>query len=59
MIVKAFHGRGIVGHWNGVTVALNTSAKVELGDRVTFAYSGTTDAGIPRCPSFIALRNYE
>jgi hypothetical protein len=26
---------------------------------VSFAYSGTTDAGIPRCPSFIALRNYE
>jgi len=59
MIVHGFHGRGIIGDWNGITVKLNTAAKVELGDRVTFAYSGTTDSGIPRCPSFIALRDYE
>ena len=59
MIVKGFHGRGIVGDWCGVTVKLNTGEKVELGDRVTFAFSGVTDNGIPRCPSFIALRDYE
>jgi hypothetical protein len=52
-------GRGIIGDWNGTTVKLNTSAKVELGDRVTFAFSGVTDNGIPRCPSFVALRDYE
>ena len=59
MIVHGFHGRGIVGDWCGVTVKLNTGEKVELGDRVTFAFSGVTDNGIPRCPSFIALRDYE
>jgi DNA ligase-1 len=59
MIVHGFHGKGIIGDWNGVTVKLNTGEKVELGDRVTFAFSGMTDSGIPRCPSFIALRDYE
>jgi DNA ligase-1 len=59
MIVHGFHGKGIIGDWNGVTVKLNTGEKVELGDRVTFAFSGVTDSGIPRCPSFIALRDYE
>lgn len=59
MIVHGFHGKGIVGDWNGVTVKLNTAAKVELGDRVTFAFSGVHDSGIPRCPSFVAIRDYE
>ena len=59
MIVHGFHGRGIIGDWCGVTVKLNTGEKVELGDRVTFAFIGVTDNGIPRCPSFIALRDYE
>jgi DNA ligase-1 len=59
MIVHGFHGKGIVGDWCGVTVALNTAAKVELGDRVTFAFSGVHDSGIPRCPSFVAVRDYE
>jgi hypothetical protein len=53
------HGRGIIGDWCGVTVKLNTGERVELGDRVTFAFSGVTDNGIPRCPSFVALRDYE
>lgn len=59
MIVHGFHGKGIIGDWQGVTVKLNTSATVELGDRVTFAFSGVTDSGIPRCPSFVAIRDYE
>jgi DNA ligase-1 len=59
MIVHGFHGRGIIGDWNGVTVKLNTCERVELGDRVTFAFSGVTDSGIPRCPSFVAVRDYE
>jgi len=59
MIVHGFHGKGIIGDWCGVTVKLNTAAKVELGDRVTFAFSGVTDSGIPRCPSFVAIRDYE
>ncbi len=59
MIVHGYHGKGIIGDWCGVTVKLNTGEKVELGDRVTFAFSGVTDNGIPRCPSFIALRDYE
>ena len=59
MIVHGYHGKGIIGDWLGVTVKLNTGEKVELGDRVTFAFSGVTDNGIPRCPSFVALRDYE
>ena len=59
MIVHGYHGKGIIGDWNGVTVKLNTGEKVELGDRVTFAFSGVTDNGIPRCPSFVAIRDYE
>lgn len=59
MIVIGYHGKGIKGHWNGVTVSVNTKAKPELGDRVTFAFSGTTESGIPRCTSFLAIRNYE
>jgi DNA ligase 1 len=59
MIVHGYHGKGIIGDWCGVTVKLNTGEKVELGDRVTFAFSGVTDNGIPRCPSFVAIRDYE
>jgi DNA ligase 1 len=59
MIVHGYHGKGIIGDWRGVTVKLNTGEKVELGDRVTFAFSGVTDNGIPRCPSFVAIRDYE
>lgn len=59
MIVHGFHGKGIIGDWKGVTVKLNTAAKVELGDRVTFSFSGVHDSGIPRCPAFVAIRDYE
>lgn len=59
MIVHGYHGKGIIGDWRGVTVKLNTSERVELGDRVTFAFSGVHDSGIPRCPSFVAIRDYE
>lgn len=30
-----------------------------VGDHVTFSFFGLTDGGIPRHPSFIAVRDYE
>ena len=59
MVVTGSYSKGLIGDWLGVVVRLNTAAKVAIGEVVTFAFSGVTDAGIPRCTSFVAVRNYE
>lgn len=56
----------LICDWNGVKFNVGTgmtdadrSNPPSVGARVTFAYSGLTDAAVPRFPVFIAERNYE
>lgn len=45
--------------WNGVKLALKTALRPPLGASVSFQFMGVTDGGVPRHPTFIAVRNYE
>lgn len=45
--------------WQGLAFALKTALRPAIGASVTFQFMGLTDAGKPRHPSFITIRNYE
>jgi DNA ligase-1 len=61
---------GLVGAlvvaWRGLKFKIGTGLDDEtranppkMGARITFGFCGLTDAGLPRFPTFIAVRNYE
>jgi DNA ligase-1 len=56
----------LVCTWQSITFNIGTGLTdsdrnnpPEIGSKVTFGFSSLTDAGIPRFPVFVAVRDYE